>query len=490
MVWLRVYIPITTREEPMVQTHSRTPQDYTQWVSRLLAHTGSYGVVSRLSQQLGVARQTLYRWKAKGQAALEAAFNAVAQRADRQCPLERAILTLLVEGHASYRGIQRCLWMLLGQQVSLGTIASVIQRAGKLAQQWMSQHAPASVRALALDELYGTEHGQAYLTVDDVPSGAVWASTCPVAVDGESWTLVLWELEEQGIEWQTAVSDGGRAIAEAVASVAPEGSHQRDVWHVLHSCQQVQARLDRLVQRLEQQVPVVARQAARKAAGKGLRGKNPKSDVSAHAAQLAQARYVAASLGYLSGELHRLLEVVVLADPRAQGVMPSSARYEELETLLILLDELRQAATADMQPHLKSLVTLLRAALPHLVLFAPGLDGLQECASQGLGSDGILLLAWDQAVRASSVVENWHSVLRPYLAVHRCLSSGMLALLAVWHNHRIAGRGLHQGQSPLMRSGLTDVASDWLVALRYPPPGPALLPASAAYPEPSLALAA
>jgi len=40
---------------------------------------------------------------------------------------------------------------------------------------------------------------------------------------------------------------------------------------------------------------------------KGLRGKRPKSDVSAHAAQLAQARYVANGLGYLSGELHRRL---------------------------------------------------------------------------------------------------------------------------------------------------------------------------------------
>ncbi len=343
-------------------------------------------------------------------------------------------------------------------------------------------------------------------------------------MDGESWTLVLWELEEQGIQWQTAVSDGGRAIAEAVATVAPEGQHQRDVWHVLHSCQQVQARLDRLVERLEQQVPVVARQAARKAAGKGLRGKNPKSDVGAHAAQLAQARYVAASLRSLSGELHRLLEVVVLADPPAHGVMPSFVRDEELETLLVLLDELAQAAAADMQPDLKSLVTLLRAALPHLVLFAPGLDELQECASQALGPDAVqllawawqrrsilgptsrdllqdlppdwrpiaepVLLAWDQAVRASSAVENWHSVLRPYLAVHRCLSSGMLALLAVWHNHRIAQRGLHQGQSSLMRSGMTDVASDWLVALGYSPQGPALLPASAANPEPLLALAA
>src|SRR5438132_11730170 len=76
--------------------------------------------------------------------------------------------------------------------------------------------------------------------------GAVWASTSPVEVDAESWTLVLWQVQEQGIEWQTSVSDGGRAIGEAVATVAPERPHQRDVWHVLHSCQQAQARLDRV----------------------------------------------------------------------------------------------------------------------------------------------------------------------------------------------------------------------------------------------------
>ncbi len=71
--------------------------------------------------------------------------------------------------------------------------------------------------------------------------------------------------------------------------------------------------------------------------------------------------------------------------------------------------------------------------------------------------------------RARSAVENWHSVLRPYLAVHRRISTGMLALLAVWHNHRVTQWGLHQGQSPLMRSGMAEVASDWLVAMSYPP---------------------
>jgi hypothetical protein len=355
----------------------------------------------------------------------------------------------------------------------------------------------------------------------DVHSGAVWASTSPVAVDGESWTLVLWQLQEQGIDWQSTVSDGGRAIGEAVSTVTPERPHQRDVWHVLHLCQQVQARLDLLVKRLEQQGPVVARQAARLAAGKGLRGRCPKSDVGAHAAELAQARYVADGLGYLSGELHRLLEVVVLT---AQGLMPSAMRLGELDTVLILLDELSQTAPSDMQPELRKLVTRLGAALPQLVLFAPALDGLQEQAASQLGSEALhllgwawqrrailgpssaqlleglppdwralaqpLLAAWDAAVRASSAVENWHSVLRPYLAVHRTLSTAMLALLAVWHNHRVAQRGLHQGQSPLMRSGMTTVTNDWLVALGYPPHGAACSSASLVDLQSTLALAA
>jgi hypothetical protein len=40
-------------------------------VSRLIAHQGSYGEVTQLSQQIGTSRQTLYSWKGKGQQALE-----------------------------------------------------------------------------------------------------------------------------------------------------------------------------------------------------------------------------------------------------------------------------------------------------------------------------------------------------------------------------------------------------------------------------------
>ena len=47
-------------------------------------------------------------------------------------------------------------------------------------------------------------------------------------------------------------------------------------------------------------------------------------------------------------------------------------------------------------------------------------------------------------------------------------ATGLLALLAVWHNHRVFPRGVHQGHSPLHLSGLTDAPTDWLVALGYP----------------------
>src|SRR5438552_10535252 len=113
----------------MVQRHCSTASQRAEWVRQLLAHSGSYGEVTQLSQAIGVSRQTLSSWKAPGQGALEQALRpaSTSTKAEPNGGVERAILTLLVEGHASYRGIQRCLLALLGVHVSLGKITAVIQ---------------------------------------------------------------------------------------------------------------------------------------------------------------------------------------------------------------------------------------------------------------------------------------------------------------------------------------------------------------------------
>ncbi len=483
----------------MGYTHASTPSERMVWVSYLLAHAGEYGVVTALSRTARVSRQTLYTWLACGQAALEQAFAPPAA-AVADASLERDILTLLVEGHASYRGIRRCLRQVGRRQVSLGTISAVVQEAERRALALVARTVPPQERAVALDEIYGRDRRGAYLTVVDVESGAVWAAEGPVPVDGETWTLVLWLAQERGLRVRHAVSDGGGAMAQGLRVANPRVPLQRDVWHVLHQCGQVQRRLDRRQADLEERTATVAHQAARVAAGQRPRGQHPVTDEGAHATAVAQATQAADSLRYLSQELHALREVVV---PGQGDVLTSAARHDEVTTLLTLLAQARDAAPTASRHDLTHLHTALERAVPGLLAFSAPLDGVQQEARARLGRDALstlawawqrrailgprpqdllallpeawrpvatgLLSAWDGAVRARSAVENWHSVLRPHLAVHRTLPPGMLALLAVWHNHQVSPRGLHQGQSPLQRSGLPDAPTDWLVALGYPP---------------------
>ncbi len=88
----------------MVQRHDSTPAQRAKAVCQLIAQAGDYGVVTHISHDLGVSRQTLYTWMERGGQAVEAAFLPLLAAPTITPPLERQILTLLVEGHASVRG--------------------------------------------------------------------------------------------------------------------------------------------------------------------------------------------------------------------------------------------------------------------------------------------------------------------------------------------------------------------------------------------------
>jgi hypothetical protein len=504
----------------MVQRHDSTPAQRAQVVCRMIAHAGDYGVVTQLSRDLGVSRQTLYTWLERGWQAVAAAFLPPSAVPTVSPALERQVLTLLVEGHASVRGIQACLRATTRQHVSLGTISAIIADAEQRARAWMTTHAPPTARAVALDEIYGRQRRGAYLNVVDLDSWAVWAAEGPLPVDADTWTLVLWEAQARGLRWHATVSDGAPAMQQACTTVDPAGQHGRDVWHLLHSCSQIQGRVDRVVATLEAQAATAQRYRARVAAGERPRGRQPVGLEATHATHLRVARQTAQALRYLTGELHALLEVVVL---RSTGVLDAATRQAELDTLLGLLAEVRDGAAPGQQAHLHTLHTALTRALPAALAFVGGVERVQQEVGSVMGEAALALLAWawqrrsilgpdpeelvaglpeawrqaarvlvatwDGAARASSAVENWHSIVRPHLAVHRTLSPGLLAVLAVWHNHRVFTRGARQGASPLQLSGMADVPSDWLAALGYPlAPEAPLLPAG--YPAPRRTLAA
>lgn len=448
----------------MVPTHFNTGSHQVHTVSHLLAFEGTYGVVSQLSRSQQVSRQTLYSWKAKGQRALAAAFAPTKPEATGH--LERAVLTLLVEGHASYRGIQQCLAVLLGEQVSLGTISAIVQHAGEQAQRWLEQQVAEQGRVLALDEQYSSKRGQAYLNVVDVHSAQVWASWPAVAVDGESWTLALWYLHEQGVKILGTVSDGGRAIQDGLRTTQALHTHQRDVWHVLHLAGQVQGRVERVVQEQEARQLVIQRQEQHCATtGKQATGRPVKTSAHEQEQVLSQLHRIRDGVAYLFAQLRLLLEIVVVSEQSQPRLLDVASRRGEVETVLDLLEDLAQTAPAALRQDIEKVCKQVRFALPTLLYFAQELETTQQAAVAVLGEEAVgligwawqrrsilgkhadllldglhpawheqarcLLDAWRLAVRASSVVENWHSIVRPHLAVHRSLSAGLLALLAV-----------------------------------------------------------
>jgi hypothetical protein len=199
----------------MPQCHCSTPTQRIHLASSMIAHEGTYGHVSELSREHAISRQSLYKLRAKGRDGMEQVFYPKEQETEEDVRLTKAVLTLLVEAHASREGIQRCLEELLGVHVSLGKISSIIHQAGEKAQEQLKRCLPTGKRALALDEQYGNERGKGYLNIVDVRSGVVVASIPPVAVDAESWTLLLWDMQEQGLQWDAMVSDGGKAIQSA-----------------------------------------------------------------------------------------------------------------------------------------------------------------------------------------------------------------------------------------------------------------------------------
>src|SRR5437667_12600056 len=104
----------------MHQPHCSTADQRVHWASEMIVYEGSYGVVSQMSSRHGISRQTLYTWKARGRAGMREALGPKEVAGEVEPLQERAILTLLVEAHASYRGIQACMQELLGEHVSLG----------------------------------------------------------------------------------------------------------------------------------------------------------------------------------------------------------------------------------------------------------------------------------------------------------------------------------------------------------------------------------
>ena len=468
---------------------------------------GTYGLISDLAAALGTSRQFLYRLRDRARRALEEALapgQPGRPALDRRLvvddlAVQRAILLLSQVAQASVREIQECLAEVLGVERSVGYIEGVLQEAGRRAQALAV--VPPGPLHLEADETFAA--GEPVLAVVDRPSGAVLALRAAPGRDETSWGCTFLEVQAAGTTVASLTADGAAGL-QAGARAAGWPTPALDHWHTLRDL----GRLQRLLEHQAYRALAAAERSARATAEaryrwRGRRAPRPGRPLKAP----TSPRHVQATAAAAEEAVRRADGTATVVAAVREALCPLEARTgqlrcpdrvrAELTAAAALLRELGGRAVDGAklleQRHegLLASLTALQAALaaPRAVLDEPAIAflawawhhrralGLSDAAEAWPAHPTAARWVWaalDAVGRTTGMVENLNSTLADHRAAHRGLPPPVLALFAVYRNHRVFARGARAGHSPLDLLGLP--SPHWLDALGYgraapdPPP--------------------
>jgi len=399
--------------------------------------------------------------------------------------------------------IVRCLEAAFGSdgQVSVGWVNNQLQKAGEAALRILQgPKMRGALREAAVDELF--RHKQPILCVIDPQS---LLATVPKAAEnrkGETWQSVL----DQYPNLEFVVSDQASGLRKGVNGCRRELKHQYDVFHfkreIGHWIRSQEARCYELMEQVEQSRRLMdaprllssARMRARveyreKAAALDERllafdwveliVKYLYESLTAYDERREEIR-TKLSAEAMIDEALGLLREVELINTKPLIVIIEGARRGLLTFLSRLEDKLRQIeirwryVTGSREAAINSLARAwhrrsgANRSKRGQQAYVRALCGLGHWSRRIENFAQVQLQVYealDQVVRASSAVECFNSLLRPYVSVKKHLSQSFLALIALYHNTRpLPQRG---NRSPLELAGVNLGDNDWVRLIEH-----------------------
>jgi len=399
--------------------------------------------------------------------------------------------------------ITRCLEAAFGRegQVSAGWVNGQLQRAGEAALAIMQKtELREAVHEAALDELF--RHRQPILCVIDPQT---LLATVPKAAEdrkGETWQAVI----EQYPNLEFVVSDQASGLRKGVNSCGREIAHQYDVFHFKREIKRwLRSQESRCYEQMEK-----AEQARRLS-------EDPRLGAGAHIQAVVEYRQAAAALD------RRLLAfdwVELIVDYLDGAMTAYDARRHRIRTTAVgeaMINEVVELLREVKEINTKPLISMIEGARVGLLTFLTVLEerlarietrwrhvtGCRRTAFNAIAcawhyrgrahlsqkAQRAYLTAlcgleyWsrrienfaevqrqvyealDLVVRASSAVECFNSLLRPYVSVKKHLSQGFLALIALYHDTRpLKQRG---NRTPLELAGIDLGDDDWVRLIEH-----------------------
>lgn len=173
--------------------------------------------ITDLSREYGVSRAFIYRQLRCAHCALERAFLPQDPQPDVlfMLPVTRAwlhmfVLLLHFVCRASYRNIRCVMNLLLDTPISLGSIHNLLERTTTRVQELHQEEPLERARVGAHDEIYHAQ--RPILTGIDVPSGYCYLLQKHDQCDGDTWGVVLLELQDRGLDLDQVLADGGAGL--------------------------------------------------------------------------------------------------------------------------------------------------------------------------------------------------------------------------------------------------------------------------------------
>jgi hypothetical protein len=458
--------------------------------------------ISGLAQGHDVSRKFVYQQARKAEQALDEAF-APADAADARVLfhlpvtkawLQQLALGLVLIGHSSYRGVVELCRDLFDYPLSVGTVHNIVQRAVARARPHNDRADLSAVRLGAHDEIFQT--GRPVLVGADVASTYCYLLRLEEDLDGDTWALHLWELQERGFRPEATIADFGSALRAGHSVALPTTPCRGDVFHALQDLPPVLATLEKRAyqalevrHKLERQQAKYAWRHGRtdpKLAGKLQHARRGETQAVAVADDVAVLiRWLREDIVAVAGPSaaeRRLLYDFVVGELRARAASGPQAlalacrllehKREEVLAFAVQLDQDLSRVAEDFQVpvgwvrealHVQSLPASSPRRWQREAVLRRQLRGRFDALQPAVADVA------RRTVRASSVIENLNSRLRNYFFLRRQLGPDYLTLLQFFLNHRRFLRSEHAervGRSPAELLG-GESHPHWLELLGY-----------------------
>jgi hypothetical protein len=439
--------------------------------------------ITQLAEDYEVSRKFVYQQAHKAEQALDEAFATTAKDDEvlfylpvTKRWLRCLILSLLLICRSSYRGVVELLRDLFGFKISTGQVHTIARTAMERARPFNEKADLSKVGIGAHDEMF--HHRLPVLTGVDVASTYCYLLSVEEQRDGDTWGIRLLELQDRGFDPEAIICDAGKGLQAGQELALPLTPRRGDVFHAFQETEELVIFLEN---RAYDAIASCTKLDRKQAAEQKRRGGN---DASA-SQKLRHARPAESQAVALADDVATLmrwlrLDVLAVAGPTFVErctlydfiVAELRARQElcpyRIGPVCTYLTNQRDALlafTKELDSNLENLAEefQLPVALLHELLHVQALDVCDQrrwprealLRQQLRGrfyevSEAVASLA-ASTVRASSVIENFNSRLRPYFFLRRHLGPDYLHLLQFFLNHRRFPRSKHPervGKSP------------------------------------------